>query len=102
MRYWEVITSDNQVMTELKDKWEDVKGIEQLSFVIEDKEGRNKITLPRGMDSYHQAKSASLVVGSKGVQIESRYIAFKKGNIIVRVRIDEQTNNISIECDESK
>jgi len=102
MKYWRAVTDDDQIFTETDSNWEDVENIKELSFIIDDGKEKTVIALPKGMDSYNQAKSASMVVGSKRVQIESRYISFCQRNITIRVRIDEKTNNISIEYDEPK
>ena len=91
------MTKDDQILTELNSKWEDISNIKELSFVIEENGKKQIIRLPSGMDAYSQAKTASMVVGSKRVQIESRYIQYTHRNITIRVRIEEQTNNISIE-----
>ena len=57
------------------------------------------IKLPKNMSKYIQGKTASAELGSGNIQIESRYIAFKLGNNIVKVRVDEKTQNISIELE---
>jgi len=51
------------------------------------------------MDSYIQGKTASADLNGANIQIESRYIAFKLGNNTVRVRVNEKTQNISVEID---
>ena len=55
------------------------------------------IYLPKGMDKYVQFKTAGAILGSKNVEIESRVIGFSLGNNIVQIRVNEKTNNITIE-----
>ena len=98
MNYWHVITKDGDIRDECEGrKWEDVKdNIEELSLDIPN--NHQRITLPKGFE-YIQAKTASADFTGGNATIESRYIAFKLGNNIVRVRVDEKSNDISIEVD---
>ena len=52
------------------------------------------------MEYYNQAKTASSDLNGDNIKIESRYIEFGIRNSIVKVRVDEETNNISIEIKE--
>ena len=105
MVQWIAATKDGKYhYEEANDDWSAIKDdVASLCFV--DRTGNHGkaqfIELPDGMDSYNQAKTASMIVGSNKIEIESRFIECKKGNIITRVRVDEKTNNISIEIDES-
>ena len=95
MRQWHAKTKDGNEFSEDNKKWDDIK-----SEVVELKLENNGqiISLPKNMEEYIQAKSASSILGSGQIEIESRYIAFKLGNNIVRIRVDEKTNNISACC----
>ena len=95
--YWSVITKSGEIKNENNSKWSDVENdIEELSLNIPDKQ--QKITLPKGFE-YIQAKTASADLNGQNTTIESRYLAIKLGNNIVKVRVNEKTNNISVEID---
>ena len=93
-----VAKTKNGIIGELgSQKWSDVENdIEELSLDIPANEQR--ITLPKGLE-YIQAKTASADLNGQNATIESRYIGFKLGNSIVKVRVDEKTNNISVEIE---
>jgi len=57
-------------------------------------------SLPDGMESYVQAKTASAPMGGGEITIESRYIGFRNGNHEYCLRVDEHTHNVSIEIRE--
>lgn len=90
-------TTNKRLFIENQDViWEDIKNdVVKLEF----NNNGQIISLPTGMSEYIQAKTASADLGSKKVEIESRYLAFKLGNNIVRIRVDEKTNNISVEVE---
>jgi len=97
MALWKVRTKDGQEHSELNSKWNDVKdNIAEMVFTGND--GKT-IYLPKKMESYVQFKTASAEIGKNNVQIESRVIGFKIGNNIVKIRVDERTNNINIEIE---
>lgn len=54
------------------------------------------IELPKGM-IYVQGKTASASLSGGESTIESRYIGFYLGNSIVRIRVNEKSNNIKVE-----
>ena len=96
---WKVMTKDGKEIIEDEASWGDVKdNIQQLALMT--KTGQT-IILPQGLEQYYQAKTASAELGGDGkdITIESRYIAFKLGNNIVRIRVDEKTQNIRVEVD---
>jgi len=98
MKQWIVETKNGNIYTETGSKsWDDIDqdDIKKVQF---DNNGQI-ISLPENMEEYIQAKTASADLGSNNIQIESRYLAFKMGNNIVRIRVDEKTNNISIEVE---
>jgi len=98
MKQWIIETKDGQIIKELESNgWDDIVP-ENIKKVQLDIDGQT-ISLPENMTEYIQAKTASADLGSNNIQIESRYIAFKLGNNIVRIRVDEKTNNISVEVD---
>ena len=77
-------------------KWDDIKdNVSKLEF----NNNGQIISLPSNMSEYIQAKTASADLNGENVQIESRYFAFKLGNNIVRIRVDDKTNNISVEIE---
>jgi len=94
---WKAKTKDGKEVSELNTKWDDVKdNIAELLLITRD----NKIIyLPRNMESYVQFKTASAELGQKNIQIESRVVGFKVGNNIVKIRINEKTENITVEVD---
>ena len=95
MKYWKaVLASGNTVVeSDRPNEWDMIQDqvIELEMFV----DGRT-ISLPKIADKYIQGKSA---VGNFYGQCEviSRYIGFVSRNTMVKVRVDEKTNNISIE-----
>ena len=97
MKYWIAKTKDGKELSEADGAmWDESQNnIAKLEF---NNDGQI-ISLPENMEAYIQAKTASADLGSKKVQIESRYIAFKLGNNIIKIRVDEKTNNISVEID---
>jgi len=95
MKNW-IIKTNKETIIEGQKPWNEVKNdIKQLIF----NNNGQKITLPENMDKYICAKTASADLGQNNVKIESRYIGCELGNIIIKVRIDEKTNDISIEIE---
>lgn len=94
---WKAKLKDGQEVSEINTKWSDIsQNVTELLLVTKNNQ---IITLPRNMSEYIQAKTASAEMGSNNVQIESRYVGFKLGNNTVRIRVNEKTNNISIEVE---
>ena len=95
MSIWKARLKNGKEVSELDSKWEDIKdNVTELLMITDD----NKvIQLPKRMESYVQYKTASALLGTNNIEIESRVIGYKLGNIIVRIRVDEKTNNISVE-----
>jgi len=97
MSYWVATSKGGKKITENEAKWFDIKDqITGLSLFLND---GTRLALPKNMEGYIQAKTASANLDGSNVQIESRYIGFKLGNNTVRVRIDEKSNNISMEVE---
>jgi len=97
MSYWVATSKGGKKITENEAKWFDIKDqITDLSLFLND---GTRLALPKNMEGYIQAKTASANLDGSNVQIESRYIGFKLGNNTVRVRIDEKSNNISMEVE---
>ena len=95
MKKWMATTKDFNEISEENYEWKNVKNnIKSLKL---DNNGQI-ISLPEGR-IYTQAKTASADLGDGNIQIESRYIAFELGNNTIKVRVDEKTNNISIEVE---
>ena len=97
MKYWIAELDHGHMYTEQNDtNWAKIKNkTKRLSLHIDNQ----LIELPENMKEYVQAKTASSDLNGQNVQIESRFIGFKIGNNIVKVRVDEKTNNISIEVE---
>lgn len=97
MAIWKAKTKDGKEVSELDSKWNDVEN--DISELILITNSHQTIKLPKNMEKYIQAKTASAELGSNNVKIESRYIGFKLGNNIIKIRADEKTNNISVEIE---
>jgi len=95
MKYWYVKTKYGIICEKDEVKWNEINDIERLHL---DNDGQI-ISLPENMEKYYQAKTASAMLGSNEITIESRFLAFKLGNNIIKVRVNEKTNNISIEVE---
>lgn len=97
MKKWTAVAKNGNILDESgSSKWTDIKNdIAALGF---DNDGQI-ISLPKNMEKYIQAKTASADLSGGEAEIQSRSIGFYLGNNIVRVRIDEHSNNISIEID---
>lgn len=99
MNYWRAITKNGDVRNEQSVKWSDIENdIEELSLIINSNSNQQKITLPKGYE-YVQAKTASADLNGENAVIESKYIGIIIGNNIMKVRVDEKTNNISVEIE---
>jgi len=96
--HWVAEMKNGNIVTELgSQKWSDIENeIEGLHLDIP--ENNQRITLPKGYE-YIQAKTASADLNGENTTIESRYVAIKIGNNIVKIRVDEKTNNISVEIE---
>jgi len=94
--YWYAKKKDGTTVTELTHRWSEVKDdVISLGLNL----GIQNILLPENMDEYVEAKTASVGMGGGEVQIESRYIGFRLGNSIVKVRASEDSKEISVEVD---
>jgi hypothetical protein len=95
MNYWAGKTKDNKEVNEKTHRWNDIeKDLVELKLVIPSK--NISISLPPNL-RYTHFKSASSVMGSNKIEIESRVISFDLGMNSVKIRVDEKTNNVSIE-----
>jgi len=96
MKYWAGKTKNGTIVNELNSSWHDIKkDLVELWLVIDN----YTIALPAGLTEYNQFKSCSSVLGSKTVEIESRKIQGQKGNTLIRIVVDEKTNNIKLEIE---
>ena len=98
MKNWNAITKDNKQLSETEINWGKVT--DEIKSLSLDNNGQI-ITLPDNMDKFIQGKTASAIIGSNNTSLESRYIGFIFRNIMVKIRVDEKTNNISIEVEPS-
>lgn len=93
MRQWESISNTGEIIKEEDINWNLVKDkVQSLSL----NNNGQIITLPNN-EEYIQGKTASATIGSNKVEIESRYIGIVKDGIKIIIRVDEKTNNISLE-----
>jgi hypothetical protein len=93
---WEAILTDGSIVNETNCRWIEVKArIVELRF----RDGAKTYILPRGMDEYLQAKSASAPLGQPDAQaqVESRWIGFRKGSHLVRLRFFDRQDRILLE-----
>jgi len=92
---WNAKTRNGQEINEKNSQWSTIsKDVCELSLI---NKNNQTISLPSNMPEYIQFKSASANMVGGNVEIESRVIGFTFNNMIVCVRLDEKTNNISIE-----
>jgi len=97
MAIWKARTKDGKEVSELNSSWVDIQ--DDVTDLIMITNSNQIIKLPKNMETYIQATTASAELGTTNIQIESRYIGFKLGNNIVRIRVDEKTQNISVEVE---
>jgi hypothetical protein len=96
MKQWESISNIGESIKEEDINWELVKDkVQSLSL---NNDGQI-ISLPNN-EEYIQGKTASATIGSNKIEIESRYIGIIKNGIKIIIRVDEKTNNISLEISE--
>lgn len=97
MAMWKIRTKKGKLISENDAKWSEIKDdIDTMAMTTKD---GKYIFLPPHMEKYIQFKSASANMDGGNVQLESRVIGFKLGNNTIRVRLDEETGNISIEVE---
>jgi len=96
MKRWEAVGKNDSEINEDDINWELVKNrVKSLQL----NNNGQIIRLPDNME-YIQGKTASANLMGGKVQIESRYVGIKVGNNIVKIRVDEKTNDISIEVED--
>jgi putative transposon-encoded protein len=96
MKRWEATGNNSDNINEDDINWDLVK--DKVKSLQLNNNGQI-IRLPDNME-YVQGKTASAFINSGKVQIESRYVGVKIGNNIVKIRVDERTNDISIEVED--
>jgi len=96
MSIWKAKLKGGEEVSELTHKWNDIKD-DVIELMLLTNNGQS-IRLPSNANRYIQAKTASAdLAGGRNIQIESRYIGFSLGNNIVKIRVNESNNNISVE-----
>jgi len=96
MKKW-IAQTDIGNISEGDEDWTAIRDrVKSLGMKIDGK----MISLPKGMEEYIQFKSASGDLGSGEIKVLSRVIGFKLGNKYVKLRVDEKTNDITVEVDE--
>jgi len=94
MKKWNAILKDGKKVSEDNTNWNDIKN--NISSLELDNNGQ-KITLPKGAEGYIQGKTASGNMSTGECKIESRYIGFYDNKTKIIIRVNETTNNISVE-----
>ena len=86
------------LITERDVNWSeiDVSAVRRLALCFD---GR-VYALPEGPRRYVQGKTASVPMEGGDITIESRYIGFRHGNHEYCLRVDEYTNDVSVEIKE--
>ena len=95
MALWKARTKEGKEISELEHKWNDIEN--DISELILITNSHQTIKLPKNMEKYIQAKTASAELGTNNIEIESRYIGFKLGDNTIIIRVNEKSNNISVE-----
>lgn len=97
MRKWKAKLKDGSIIEENIQipNWTQIKN--NIVSLELDNNGQI-IKLPSNMPEYIQGKTASGDLVSGKCTLESRFFGFRLGNI-VKIRINEKTNNITIEID---
>jgi len=95
MKRWEMKDENGNEVTEDDINW---SLVQDRAISLKLNNDGQIITLPNNME-YIQGKTASAFLGSEKIQIESRFLGFKLGKSIVKVRVNEKTNDISIEVE---
>lgn len=93
-RYWEATLKDGKVVNAFNGtKWDDIcSDIKSLRYVT----SSFSIKLPENL-SYVQATTCSADMSSGYCEVESRYIGYIENGKKTLVRINEKTNEITIE-----
>lgn len=95
---WKTKTKGGKEVSELTTKWNDVK--DDITEMLLITRTNQVIYLPKNMEKYIQYKTGSADLNNTyNIQIESRTVGFCLGNSIVKIRVDEKTNNISVEVE---
>lgn len=96
MKFWKAQLKDKTMVTE-GDQGKIWDNIQKDVIALEFNNEGQIIKLPANAESYIQGKSASGNLATGACSILSRYFGFQIGNSIVKVRINETTNHISVE-----
>jgi len=99
-KYWRAELKNGDFINEFERvHWNNIKDdVVGLHLIIDYGDGTKQvISLPSNCEEYIQAKTASAPLTGGDVTIESRYVGCKKNSQLLRLRINELTNNISLE-----
>ena len=98
MKKWKTILRDGTAVEEdtQNPNWPQIK--DKVTSLELDNNGQI-IKLPSNMSEYIQGKTACGDLFSGKCTLDSRFIGFKIGNNIVKIRVNEKTNNINIEIE---
>ena len=98
MKEWKAQTDDGRWFNEGEIPWEVIQpNVTHLEF----NNNGQRLVLPKA-ESYLQGKSASADMATGKCSIESRFLGAIIGNTIVKIRINEVSNNISVEIEHVK
>ena len=93
---WVAQLSDGTIVSETEGvSWAAIKE-KVASLVLVTKDGKT-ISLPQGMSSYVQGKTASCALTGGEAKIESRWIGFVDGGRKTVVRVSDASGDINIE-----
>ena len=94
-KLWKAKLKDGSIIEETEpSNWDAIK--DQVSYLELNNNGQI-ISLPKNCEKYIQGKTASSNILNGECIIESRYIGLKIGNNIMKIRVNEKNNNISVE-----
>ena len=96
MKFWKAQLKDKTIVTE-GDQGKTWDNIKKDVVALEFNNDGQVIKLPDNAESYIQGKSATGNLATGACSILSRYIGVQVGNSIVKIRINETTNHISVE-----
>lgn len=95
MKFYRALLNNGEWITENEKPWDEIKDkVIRLEF----NNNGQIISFPKNATNFAQSKTASGNLLNGECQIESRNFSFSLGNIIVSVRVKENTNNISLTC----
>lgn len=96
MKKWIANTSKGEI-SEGEGDWTSIK--DDIKLLRLELNGKT-VSLPKDMKEYVQFKSASGDFSTGKIEVLSRVIGFKLGNNYIKLRVDEKTDDITVEVEE--